>query len=567
MKIRYPLLPVLVLAALFAVVAPRASHAVTAASFDFFYDSLDPYGEWVEVPDYGYCWHPSGVDGDWAPYSDGYWAYTDAGWTWVSYEDWGAITYHYGRWVRLNDLGWCWVPGYEWGPAWVSWRSSDEYVGWAPLPPEVVFVNNVGISIWVDSAYGIGPGYYNFCRYHDFGAPAMRPCIINRNQNIVIINNTTNITNITVNPHRRLVFNGGPDYRLMQKRSARPIQTLRLVQQTDINAAKASGNGFMARQHGNQLDVLAPVINQPAAGEKPRPKNIGKVMTTSSVDKGWSRVPDAQAKQLQNRFQQQSGGLTPETSHAKPVAEKDLRIIADNAKAPTAANLPAVTSPNPAVGNDSTQFGGGKRKNGQPSPSPLPAVTTTGAEPGVNDAVKPTPTPRIKGGKLQPSRSPIPAALEPAGVPSTQTINPTPTPSGNNKHRRDPSQTVPLQPFTSQGTDQSNPVNNNAGQAAQANQLNREKAIENKRQQDADLQQKRALQLEQQQQARQQRLDQQQQVRQQRLESQQQKQAGAEIQPQLKSTSVPQVKQQQSPAPQPRNNGKTKSKNDPNQPQ
>jgi len=69
------------------------------------------------------------------PYSDGYWAYTDVGWTWVSYEDFGWATYHYGRWTRLRDRGWFWVPGREWGPAWFSWRTGGDYVGWAPLPP------------------------------------------------------------------------------------------------------------------------------------------------------------------------------------------------------------------------------------------------------------------------------------------------------------------------------------------------------------------------------------------------------------------------------------------------
>jgi hypothetical protein len=48
-----------------------------------------------------------------APYSDGYWAYTDAGWTWVSSET-GGIVYHYGRWA-VEDEGWCWTPDYEWG--------------------------------------------------------------------------------------------------------------------------------------------------------------------------------------------------------------------------------------------------------------------------------------------------------------------------------------------------------------------------------------------------------------------------------------------------------------------
>ena len=394
MKTRHFSLLVFVLGAVLAFVAPRGARAAEGVSFDFFYDSLDPYGQWVEVPEYGYCWHPAGVDADWAPYSDGYWAYTDAGWTWVSYEDWGAITYHYGRWLRLNDLGWCWVPGYEWGPAWVSWRSSDEYIGWAPLPPEVVFSEGAGISIWVDVTYGIGPGYYNFCRFRDFGAPALRPCIINRGQNIIIINSTVNITNITVNPHRHLVFNGGPDFRLVQGRSAHPIQTLKLVQQTDVNAAKASGNGFFAKQHGNQLDVLAPVIIKPVAGEKPRPKNISKVESAANLDKGWSHVPDAQAKQLRSKFKEESRDLTPETAHAKPVTDKDLRVVTENSK-PVSTPPPRVLA-TPVVRN----------------PEPQPGATV---EPVVS-----TPAPRGKTRKPMVTATPPPAVMERTVTPAPQ---------------------------------------------------------------------------------------------------------------------------------------------------
>ena len=82
----------------------------------------------------------------------------------MSYEDFGDIVYHYGRWVRVQDEGWCWVPDTDWGPAWVSWRNNDEYVGWAPLPPEARFEAEVGFSTWVDDTYDIGPGYYRFCR-------------------------------------------------------------------------------------------------------------------------------------------------------------------------------------------------------------------------------------------------------------------------------------------------------------------------------------------------------------------------------------------------------------------
>src|SRR5690554_588061 len=94
--------------------------AEAAISVDFFYENLEPHGEWLEMADYGYAWHPREMADDWRPYTVGSWAYTDAGWTWVSEEPFGWITYHYGRWVRVVDVGWVWVPDTEWAPAWVS---------------------------------------------------------------------------------------------------------------------------------------------------------------------------------------------------------------------------------------------------------------------------------------------------------------------------------------------------------------------------------------------------------------------------------------------------------------
>src|ERR1700748_2537305 len=103
--------------------APRAKAEVDV-SVNFFYDNLND-GDWFEVGDYGYCWQPRfAARGQWwRPYAGGDWGSTGVGWTWVSYEDFGWATYHYGRWARLRDRGWVWVPGTEWGPAWVSWRT------------------------------------------------------------------------------------------------------------------------------------------------------------------------------------------------------------------------------------------------------------------------------------------------------------------------------------------------------------------------------------------------------------------------------------------------------------
>ncbi|MES1210693.1 MAG: DUF6600 domain-containing protein, partial [Acidobacteriota bacterium] len=105
----------------------------------FFYDDLAPYGNWVERPQYGWVWTPRSVASTWHPYQEGHWVWTDEGCTWISDEPYGWATYHYGRWYDDPDYGWEWIPGDEYAPAWVSWQESDDYIGWAPLPPSVSF--------------------------------------------------------------------------------------------------------------------------------------------------------------------------------------------------------------------------------------------------------------------------------------------------------------------------------------------------------------------------------------------------------------------------------------------
>src|ERR1700731_2314898 len=158
----------LFLATLVLLVAAPCVSKSADVSVDFFYNNL-PGGSWFEVGDYGYCWQPvvAANNSAWRPYADGYWAYTDLGWTWVSYEDFGWATYHYGRWTMLSDYGWVWVPGrdadLEWGPAWVSWRTGGDYIGWAPLPPETItVVEGRPLFGQLDVEFNIGPAYYNF---------------------------------------------------------------------------------------------------------------------------------------------------------------------------------------------------------------------------------------------------------------------------------------------------------------------------------------------------------------------------------------------------------------------
>lgn len=102
---------------------------------DFRSDSeLSWNGEWIDTPEYGTVWRPTRVSDSWQPYAYGRWAWTTAGWAWVSDEPFGWAVYHYGSWAWA-PAGWLWIPGSVWAPAWVSWRWGDGYAGWSPLGP------------------------------------------------------------------------------------------------------------------------------------------------------------------------------------------------------------------------------------------------------------------------------------------------------------------------------------------------------------------------------------------------------------------------------------------------
>lgn len=145
-----------------------------APSYDTFHAELSPYGTWVQEAGYGWCWRPTvaSFDVNWRPYADaGHWIYTDAGWSWESDYPWGGIAFHYGRWHRDN-LGWVWMPGYDWAPAWVAWRHTDGYLGWAPLPPAAVFRAGVGLEfgghLALDVDFGLAPDAFVFVDYGHF---------------------------------------------------------------------------------------------------------------------------------------------------------------------------------------------------------------------------------------------------------------------------------------------------------------------------------------------------------------------------------------------------------------
>jgi hypothetical protein len=265
----------------------------SGASFDQFYNGLSSQGQWVQTPDYGYAFQPNVQDPNWAPYTDGHWVYTAYGWTWASDEPWGWATYHYGRWVNIIGTGWCWVPGYQWAPAWVSWRWGGGYAGWAPLPPSTfvgVEFGGPGVNLDFgfhfgsdcDTAYGIGPGCYNFIQIGFIGDPGYRGRYLDRGRNYVIINNTTNITNINISRGGTGAFGavrtGGPSLAQVNAVSHTPIQQVRIAQSAHAGPGSLSGG---------TLNVFAPHFN-PATARQARPATVARTLSNVQVNRGTS---------------------------------------------------------------------------------------------------------------------------------------------------------------------------------------------------------------------------------------------------------------------------------------
>src|SRR6185369_2792828 len=127
--------------------APPAYVSNPPVDVNYFYNDLSPYGTWISLEGYGWCWQPRAVvvNRSWRPYCDGgHWIYTDAGWYWQSDYSWGWAPFHYGRWQMHDRCGWVWMPDRVWAPAWVVWRSYGDDCGWAPVPPHAVFDVNFG---------------------------------------------------------------------------------------------------------------------------------------------------------------------------------------------------------------------------------------------------------------------------------------------------------------------------------------------------------------------------------------------------------------------------------------
>ncbi|MDR3693641.1 DUF6600 domain-containing protein, partial [Mucilaginibacter sp.] len=335
MKTLNKLLGIGLLAFTLMLAAPKTTKAQDGAyiSDQEFYDNLQPYGTWVDDPDYGNVWVPDVEDG-FRPYATrGHWVLTDYGNTWVSDYPWGWATFHYGRWRYDDYYGWEWIPGHHWAPAWVSWRHGGGYYGWAPLMP------GISISIVIGGGNHIPDNYWVCAPQAYINRPNIDNYYTPPSRSVTIIHNTTIINNTYV--YNNQTYISGP--RPQEVRQA-THQNVKVYNITNVNNTTTVNN-----IHNNTINIYRPAVQ-------------------AKPDAHPTRVVDAIAYKQQNPNQAIANtrrGGAPAFNHTNAAK------LAMVAKAPTPDNK--VVRVNPVVN---------KPNNTQPVNRPGQPVVTHQAQPG-----------------------------------------------------------------------------------------------------------------------------------------------------------------------------------------
>jgi hypothetical protein len=315
---------------------------------NYFENTLAPYGTWVEVADYGRCWQPTVVviNRDWRPYGDrGRWIYTTSGWYWQSDYSWGWAPFHYGRWHCDNRVGWVWVPDTTWGPSWVSWRYSNDYCGWAPLPPSARFdfygggfrYHNTRVGINFD--FGLRADFYTFIPTsrlcdrspHHYYAP--------RTRNTTIYNNSVVINNYIRGDHNT-VINEGVGRDRVSKASRTPIRTVAL---RDLPST-TSPIGRADRIEGNSVTVYRPNVSSTRSTSHSGMRQQGGTTSASPTPSGSSTTVSG-TSQRSSTFPSRTGTVRPPQTETAAPSVTTAPTVAPNVSSSSSQVQPTRRTP------------------------------------------------------------------------------------------------------------------------------------------------------------------------------------------------------------------------------
>ncbi len=457
---------------------PPPEEQAPPETVNYFYDSLAPYGTWIDIDGYGRCWRPTVVAtySGWQPYrNNGRWVWTDAGWYWYSDYSWGWAPFHYGRWFSHPRWGWCWVPGSVWGPSWVSWRYSDDYCGWAPLPPAAYYSPSIGFTYYGRScgsgfSFGLGWNSFTFVSYHNFHSRRYdRDCVPRHSagrvyQNTTVVNNiirgnNNTIINQGIAPTRISAVSGTRIQQATIRETRAPRtsrhevlaqdgRTLQVVQ-PNIPAGTVQGHAAPTRNtrggntregntrggaqglingNANTTTALSPAPNTRSSGTGRTPPVRDNAGTASSVAQ--PTTPTATAAPVPNS----NGGTSVGGPGRRPPVRDNLatpRTSPSTAAQPTAPAPTASTAPN--KNDDGNNVRGSRRQppvrdNEAPNTASSAGQPATAPSPRNESSAAPAPT-RNEGNPLiirnpRPTRSQSDNATAAANV-----ANPTPAPT------------------------------------------------------------------------------------------------------------------------------------------
>jgi hypothetical protein len=252
---------------------PTKAQVEVSVTIGGFYNELAPYGRWIDCR-YGRCWVPRRVARRWQPYTNGRWVYTEYGWTWVSRDPWGGSPYHYGTWTYLRGHGWSWVPGTVWAPAWVTWSYSDRYVGWAPLPPSIVF----GASGYTGSPVVVSQTQYVFVPTNHFVDTDVTSVRVSAQESAAIFRQTRPVTHFGVSDG--IVRNTGIPIETIQAATGSRIETHSISAANTTPHSVTAGGG-----KSRQVAVVAPAREVNAAVAT-RPQKTSRPAPSSKAEKG-----------------------------------------------------------------------------------------------------------------------------------------------------------------------------------------------------------------------------------------------------------------------------------------
>lgn len=341
---------------------------LTTVNYKEFYDQLSPHGEWIEVSaeEIGlqakttasketsnnssplidlpwiedavastenipmvYVWKPStnlavtstaGTVPVYAPYSNGQWVNTDAGWYFKAATPVEETVSHYGRWINSPTAGWLWVPGRVWAPAWVDWKQNDEYISWAPLPPSANLINGtVSVPVINDNEYVIVQKKY-----------FLEPDLYKNkspnydNGNNVLISDMKHVEGIMIVD--KSIINKGPDVNALQNMYGKNIELIKINPVGNFEDIKYSDKEFSVykpnfKRYKNKGNAKL-TLNEPKSFKKYDEWKVKKA-EEKELNKE-SKNDEKEIKKESNRDDNRNKDNTPNDNNRKNNDKNDI---------------------------------------------------------------------------------------------------------------------------------------------------------------------------------------------------------------------------------------------------